>query len=216
MPAKQKIQYARLGLEVMPIGKERGIYFTDETPNFRLKITNLSNKKIRGKLKWFYGFGAGGPENKTFGDVKFDLNQGEAIEEEIMGRLLGFQGNGVIGIPTPPEKTLIQSENPKEIVLKPASEAMTSFHTLYTFTVMEREFYHRVYEYPVKTQRVLTLILILLAGLSISTTILVAYRNFSQIDAIVALIILGAVGVFMLASMKLMPKISSSKHSKTS
>lgn len=156
----------------MPIGKERGIYFTDETPKFLLKITNLSGKRIRGKLKWFYGFGAGGPENRTFGDVEFDLDQEKTVEKEIMGRLLGFQGNGVIGIPTPPEKILIKSENPKEIVLASAPEEMTSFHTLYTFTVMERDFYHRVYEYPVKIQRVLTIILIIL---TIILIILTAY-----------------------------------------
>lgn len=172
VPAKQEVEYARLRLEVMPVGGERGIYFTDETPKFRLKITNLSNKRIRGKLKWFYGFGVGGPTNKTFGDVEFDLDPGGTTEEEIMERLLGFQGNGVIGIPTPPEETLIESENPEEMVLKLASEEMTSFHTLYTFTVMERDFYHRVYEYPVKIQRVLTIILIIL---TIILIILTAY-----------------------------------------
>ncbi len=216
MPAKQKVKYAGLELEVMPIGEERGIYFTDERPKFRLIITNLTKKRISGKLIWFYGFGVGGPANKTFGDVEFDLSQGETVEKEIMGRLLGFQGNGVIGIPTPPEKTLIESENPEEIVLKPASEEMTRFHTLYTFTIMDKEFYRRVYEHPVRIQRTLTLILITLAGLSISTTILVAYRNFSEIDAIVALIILVVVALFMVVSMKLMPKISSSRRSKTS
>jgi len=165
MPGKQRISYAGLELEVLPARDERGIYFTDEFPEFLLRIHNITEKKIRGGLTWFYGFGSGAPENTTPGFVEFDLDPGETTTSNIMGRLLGFQGNGVIAIRTPPLNTVIISENSRERILKPAPARSGGYQTLYTFTIMEREFYHRVYEYPVEIQkqvRLLTVILVIL------------------------------------------------------
>jgi len=164
MSGKQIIVYEGLELEVLPVGEERGIYFTDERPEFLLRIHNITEEKIRGGITWFYGFGSGSPEHITSGSVEFDLDPGETTTRNIMGRLLGFQGNGVIAIPIR-KRTGIRLKNSKETVLDPIPPTLGRYNTLYTFTIMEREFYRRVYEYPMEIQkqvRLLTVILVIL------------------------------------------------------
>jgi len=174
MPGKQNIVYAGLSIEVLPAGEERGIYFTDEYPAFLLKISNVNEKKIRGGLTWFYGFGSGPPAHISSSVVEFDLDPGETTTSNIMGRLLGYQGNGVIAMPILPLEKVIISENSRERVLKPAPPQLGSYHSLYTFTIMDREFYRRVYEYPMEIQkqvRLLTVILVILTALYVAKEI---------------------------------------------
>lgn len=172
MPGKQRVSYAGLELEVEPIPEERGLYFTDESPEFLLKIHNtLNNKRIKssgkGAIRWFYGFGSGGPEARAYGQpIAFDLEPGGNAEERIGRKLLGFQGNGVIGILTASQEDVIESENDEERILR-LPPRTGNFETLYTFTVMEREFYKKIYEYPAKLTKIMTMLMILMTILTI-------------------------------------------------
>lgn len=167
MPGKQKVSYAGLELEVEPIPGERGIYFTDESPEFLLRIHNTLNKRIKssgqGAIVWFYGFGSGSPEAVTYGPpITFDVEPKGTIERKIGNKLLGYQGNGTIGIFTAMQEEVIESDNDKERILK-LPPMRRNYETLYTFTVMEREFYRKIYEYPTKLTKIMTILTILIA-----------------------------------------------------
>ena len=103
-----------------------------------------------------------------------------------MKRLVGIQGNGIIGmfVPVADEKNAIKSENDEERILR-LPNTSNQFHTLYTFVTMEREFYQRFYARPeeimqktkdlTKQVRTLTWIVIVLAALTVIITLLQAF-----------------------------------------
>ena len=189
MPGKQSVGYAYPGLavEATPLGEERGVYFTDEHIRVRFIFTNQSDppKRIKGAVTVFYGFGPSGLEGKTPDIVELDIDPGRSIEVVALDRLLGIQGNGVIGLAMPQGKSW--DETPEEVILRPPP-AGSLFHTLYTFTVMDREYYRRFHEYPAKLSeqiarsqnqtRTLTILLVVLTVIFVLQTLLQALGVF--------------------------------------
>lgn len=191
MPGRQIADCAGLLVEAEPTGS-KGIYFTDETIEVNFKLKNLLNKRLIGEVTFFYGFGPSGLEAKTHETIEFDLQANGEDNINAMQRLVGFQGNGVIGMVLPrfSEKDAIKTDTDTERTIKlprpsPIVGESPVFHTLYTFTSMEREFYQRFYERPevlmgktkdlTKQVRTLTCIVIVLAGLTVAITLLQAF-----------------------------------------
>jgi hypothetical protein len=179
MPGKQEAALAGLLVTAIPNG-ERGVYFTDEILEVKFLLKNQINKMLRGKLTVFYGFGPSGTEGRTSEDIKFDIQPDSSQEITALKRLVGIQGNGVIGMCLPAvggESAVIVSENDKERVLR-ASLLTPSFHTLYTFASMEREFYKRFYKRPEElmdtTKKLTNTVVALTAGLLLLTFVSIA------------------------------------------
>lgn len=154
MPGKQKAACAGLEVEATPTG-ERGLYFTDEFLEVTFTLRNLTSKRLRGAVTVFYGFGPSGLEGKMPETIEFDLGPkdtpNDMQEKKALKRLMGIQGNGVVGMFLPAtgmEQDAIESENEEERILKAASPQSRLFHTLYTFTTMERECHERFHAQP--------------------------------------------------------------------
>jgi len=154
MPGKQTAACAGLELEATPTGA-RGLYFTDEFLEVTFELRNVTSKRLRGAVGVFYGFGPAGLEGKTLEVIEFDLQPkgqpGDSDIKKALRRLVGIQGNGIIGFLLPEtgnELDAIEFENGKERILRASSPHSPNFHTLYTFTTMEREFHERFYARP--------------------------------------------------------------------
>ena len=188
MPGKKRgyHSYPGLAVEAAPVGEERGVYFTDEFMEVRFTFYNESSppKRIRGVVTVFYGFGSSGLEGQTHETIPLDIPPKGRLEKVTLRRLLGIQGNGVIGLLLPPPNSW--SETDDEVLLEQPGTGMSSFDTLYTFTIMDREYYERFHQYPTmlaariaksqnSTSR-LTVILIVLTVVFIGITIWVGLR----------------------------------------
>ena len=185
MPGKQEAALAGLLVTAAPNG-ERGLYFTDENLEVKFLLKNQISKRLSGELTVFYGYGPSGNEARTSEDIKFDIPPNGSQEITALKRLVAIQGNGIIGMSLPigGESTIIVSENDKERVLRSAL-LTPSFHTLYTFTTMEKEFYKRFYERPEElldtTKKltnmvvILTTVVCILTFASIAISLLIGY-----------------------------------------
>lgn len=136
-------------VEAEPQGA-RGLYFTDERIQVTFTLKNTLTKRLSGQIRVFYSYGASGTERSTSEVLTFDLGPNEQTSMTALGRLVGIQGNGVIGLamPVSNESDVIQKDNDERRVLRVPSLDSTGHHILYTFTSMEREFYRRFYEGP--------------------------------------------------------------------
>ncbi len=184
MPGRQHADCAGLRVKAVPIS-ERGLYFTDETIEVTFQFENLLEKRLKGEVTFFYGFGPSGLDGKTCETVEFDLEPKEKSSYNGLKRLVGFQGNGVIGmfLPVWDEQNAIKSDNDEERTLK-LPQTSNQFHTLYTFVTMEREFHERFHARPenimnetkalTKHVRTLTIVVLILAGLSVVMAVLQA------------------------------------------
>jgi hypothetical protein len=181
MPGKQRVNYTYPGLAVegVPVGEERGVYFTDEFMEVRFTFANESSppKRIKGDVTVFYGFGPSGLEGQTPETISLDIPPKQKVEKVTLKRLLGIQGNGVIGLLLPPPNSW--SETANEVLLQQPGTSMSSFHTLYTFTIMDREYYARFHEYPATlAERIakLTILLVVLTLVFIGISIWLGLR----------------------------------------
>lgn len=172
--AWRECSFAGLQVVAYPTGK-KGLYFTDEIIKVTFELTNTTFKQLKGKVTFFYGFGPSGVEGKTFEQVPFDLQpkgiEGNKVEVTALERLIGVQGNCIIGwLLQPTEQSAIESETDEQIVLKPPEQSSKFFHTLYTFVSYNREFYQRVYirqEELMKLTVRLAIVVIVLATLTL-------------------------------------------------
>lgn len=145
--AWQKRSFAGLEVIAYPSGK-RGLYFTDEFIEVTFELTNITTKRLKGSALFFYGFGASGLEGNTSELVPFDLQPkgmpGDKKSVTALNRLIGVQGNCIVGWLLPQIDKDVIEETREEITLKSASKS-SRFETLYTFISYNREFYNRVY-----------------------------------------------------------------------
>ena len=185
--AWQRCSFAGLEVVAYTTGR-RGLYFTDETIQVTLELTNTINKRLRGGATFFYGFGPSGLEGRTSERISFDLEpkgrQGDKGTFTALHRLLGVQGNGIIGWSLQAaEQGAIEAETDEQRIVRPADESSLQFHTLYAFVSYNREFYDRVY---VRQER--------LMKFTVRLTILVVF--FALMTVIVGIIqILQSLGV---------------------
>jgi hypothetical protein len=170
MPGKDIWSFA--GLEVKAnLAGNRGVYLTDEFLDVTVELYNTSiDKRLRGELVFFYGFGTSGLEGRTHEIVSFDLEPKCKEEKKILKRLIGIQGNGIIAVSLHNEHGAWVSETQHEILFRPGLINSPNFYTLYTFTSIDREFQELFYTRPeriMKQTNRLTTILIVLTSLAV-------------------------------------------------
>jgi len=76
MPGRQHADCAGLRVKATPTGN-RGIYFTDEVIEVNFELQNLIEKRLRGEVTFFYGFGPSGLEGRTSETIEFNLEPAE-------------------------------------------------------------------------------------------------------------------------------------------
>lgn len=165
MPGKEVCVFSGLSVSASVIG-ERGIYFTDQVIEVNIELYNTNDKVICGELIFFYGFGPTGNDKQTQQSVLFNIQPRQRHRETILSRLIGVQGNNIIGVYIPH----IQVSN-QNILVIPSIDM--GYRTLYTFVSMEREFYSEVYARPVvameQTNRLQRIMLVLTIAVVICT-----------------------------------------------
>jgi len=133
---------------ISPKVTDRTVFFTDESPEFKVRVENLTNKPIEGPLTLFIGYGTG-----TFEHVdreKFDIDIEPHSHEiySISDYLLAYQGNGIIAHYPPTNFRERDDDNYIEIY----SNLAEDYVPLYTFTIWDRHFYRANYQWPRRAQ----------------------------------------------------------------
>ena len=168
MPGKDIWSFAGLKVKANLAGN-RGVYLTDEFLDVTIELYNTSiDKRLRGELVFFYGFGASGLEGRTHEIVSFDLEPKCKEEKKILKRLIGIQGNGIIAVSLHNEHGAWVSETQHEILFSPGLINSPNFYTLYTFTSIDREFQELFYTRPeriMKQTNRLTIYLLVLTSI---------------------------------------------------
>jgi len=149
---------------VSPSVNKRTVFFTDESPEFRIKVENLADKKIKGPLTFFLGYGTGTFEHidrETF-EVEIEPDSHEYVTLD--GNLLTYQGNGVICHEPP---TNFNSDPNDGDYFDIYSNKSGEYEPLFTFTIWDRHFYRMNYQWPRRAQfaSAILAVLIVLVGI---------------------------------------------------
>lgn len=175
MPASKPAEmFPGFTAEVEPVEPEPDVYFTDQSPTFKLILRNPSETTfVEGSsLRWYLAIGDGMPEPVHTGLIQFELGPGEKVDFEIGDELLAFAGHGVVGVGVRPARGANSSE------LKVRSGRVSDSYTpLYSFSVWDESVYETQHEYPQRLQRItigLTGAVVLFAVLNFVITLIEA------------------------------------------
>jgi hypothetical protein len=149
-------------LEVIrPKVSDNTVFFTDESPEFKIKVENLTDRSIQGPLTIFIGYGTGTFEHTDRERIQVDLDAGETEVFAFGGYLLSYQGNGIIA--HHPPTNFRGDDEEVEIYSKEADK----YEPLYSFTIWDRHFYKINYTWPRRAQfaSAILAVLIILVGI---------------------------------------------------
>ncbi len=153
MPASQRVDIHRNGeiqVEVTPVNHEASLFFTDERPEFDLKVYNNRDSKIGdgSKLQWGIGVGEGRPEAYFQSRLEIEVPPNESRTYRVGGELLALEGHGVFAV----DSSGLGNPNGEVSKLK-ARSLDTNYSVPYSFSVWDRENYQTLHERPVTYQR---------------------------------------------------------------
>lgn len=152
MPASQTVDAFKdkgLLIDIEPISQEPTVYFTDQSPRFRLIIRNRTefNFVEGSSIRWVIAIGSGMPSPIYSEAIDIEVPAGEEREYEIGGKLLAFEGHGVIGVSA---GGALGSGDPNYELRERRAQ---SYDAVYTFSVWDRSQYESLHETPKKLQR---------------------------------------------------------------
>lgn len=151
MPASRSVDVFRgLTAEVEPIGPEQEVYFTDQSPEFKLILRNPTDSDfVDGSLiTWCLAIGSGKAEPFYTERRRIELPAGEQIELEIGDEVLAYEGHGVVGVSVRDAR----GDGDPDYQLR-ASSTVNDYQAVYSFSVWDRSQYESQHEYPQKLQR---------------------------------------------------------------
>jgi len=151
---EEKVLRVTAGVEEEPTE----VFYTDENPTFKLKISNLTDTPVEGTFPWHLDIGNGKMRISKNAEVRIDGNSEEI--RSLTPSLLAVQDSGYIAAELPYEQS-IEVENG---VIKLSTAAGET--PLYTFSVWDRDFYRANYVWPRRSQiaSVVLAVLIVLVG----------------------------------------------------
>lgn len=152
MPASQAVDVFRgLTVEVKPVDEEPDVFFTDQSPKFKLIVRNVTDYNfVEGsELTWYLAIGPGMPEPVYKKDLSIEVPTGEKREYEIGGELLAFDGHGVVGVLAGGAS----GRGEPDYELRSAG-ALNNYEPAYTFSVWDRSYYKSAHEHPQKLQKI--------------------------------------------------------------
>ncbi len=171
MPANRQIDVRdnnEVYLEItIDVKNDKEVYFTDEEVCFEIKIENVSDRRVKGKLGWFLGRGSGTIDhaNNRDNDLQIDLDPGEIHKESLSTGYLTHQSNALIGVNMPGD--VDRSIDGVIEISEPQTDAGNMYYQEgFSFTVWDREFYKVNYRRPRRAQyaSVALAVLIILVG----------------------------------------------------
>lgn len=153
MPASQTVNYTRYGylkISVEPIDEPDSVYFTDQSPSFRMIFENISDRTItsrdgRDVVKWFLALGSDG-QMLNSGSIDFSIGPGEIHEEVIEPGLLAYEENAVLGIGS--TALIGNHQNDEDPIQFSPSQSERITKELYSFPVWDRSHYRAIHEQP--------------------------------------------------------------------
>lgn len=151
MPASEPVELVDgLFATIEPLKEPDSIFFTRDKPIFELTLTNNSEYHfVKGsQMNWVIGVGQGMPEPIYLETLDVEIPKGESRTYKIGGKLLAFEGHGVIGVTSgghsgksdSDERTLTQSHG-------------TTYNPAYTFSVWDEDHYSIIHEKPKQMMR---------------------------------------------------------------
>lgn len=175
MPASTELYYQRyenIRVSVEPFQEPDRVYFTDESPEFELVLSNETDRHVTSHegegIYWVLALGTGIPEAYKWGteEVKIEPHGEQRIR--IGGELLAHEGNASIAINR--NLSLRGGRDHDPIILDAGPFDKQNLQTLYTFSIWDRSHYEEVHEQPKRLQRwvvLLSLLVALLAAIQI-------------------------------------------------
>lgn len=150
MPASRSVDvFKGLIVEIEPKNEEQEVYFTDESPEFKMVVQNPTkyNFESGSAIRWVIAIGSGMP-SPVYNEVQsIEVPPGEEREYEIGGELLAFEGHGVVGVSAGGAKG--RGEPDYELRDRKAR----SYEAAYTFSVWDRSQYESLHERPRDLQK---------------------------------------------------------------
>ncbi|UHQ98242.1 hypothetical protein HYG81_19350 (plasmid) [Natrinema zhouii] len=161
MPASQKLEN-HFTVEAEPVIEPDPVFFTDESPEFDLKVTNNEDFEIGNgaTIRWVLAIGSGKPEPVHKGGERVILDPGETKTYRVGGDLLSYDGHGVFGV-------AYGSPLGNDGTRKLHTRSHDSYKPLYSFSVWDRSQYDAVHEQPKRNQKWIVASSILVAILAI-------------------------------------------------
>lgn len=175
MPASTELYYQRyenIRVSVEPFQEPDRVYFTDESPEFELVLSNETDRHVTSHegegIYWVLALGTGIPEAYKWGteEVKIEPHGEQRIR--IGGELLAHEGNASIAINR--NLSLRGGRDHDPIILDAGPFDKQNLQTLYTFSIWDRSHYEEAHEQPKRLQRwvvLLSLLVALLAAIQI-------------------------------------------------
>ena len=175
MPASKEIYYHRyqnIRVWVEPLHEPDRVYFTDESPEFDLVLSNETDRHVTTHedegIYWVLAIGPGIPEAYKWRSEKVDIEPHGEQRIRIGGELLAHEGNASIAINQ--NVTLRGGKDHEPIILDVSRFHKENLRNLYTFTIWDRTHYESIHEQPKRLQKwvvVLSVLVVLLAVIQI-------------------------------------------------
>lgn len=150
MPASKSVDvFKGLHVEVEPINGEPDVYFTDESPSFELTVRNPTEYNFAkgSSIRWVIAIGSGMPSPIYNEVVDIEVPPGEERKYKIGGKLLAFEGHGVVGVSAGGATGLGDPD------YELRERRARNYDPVYTFSVWDRSQYETLHERPKKLQK---------------------------------------------------------------
>lgn len=152
MPASQTVNwFDGLKITVEPKEDGKGIYYTDECPHFCLKIENDGEYHLHegSELSWYVAVGDGQPTPHHREVQEIEIARGESKEYTIGGKLLAYEGHGIIGVAN--GGVSVRGPEQGQGIMKTSNTG--SYEPVLTFSVWDREHYRILHKKPREWQK---------------------------------------------------------------
>ncbi|AHZ23563.1 hypothetical protein E6P09_14240 [Haloferax mediterranei ATCC 33500] len=150
MPASQEVEIHRdwVTAEVKPKETDRDIYFTDESPEFTLSVSNHLDADLRedSRLTWSIAVGDGYPDPYVREHLEIPVPANETVDFTIGGEQLAFEGHGIVGL----SAGGMGGPRSDEPVLQKSTS--NSYNPALSFSIWDREHYDVIHRQPKRTQ----------------------------------------------------------------
>jgi hypothetical protein len=171
MPAKQTVPITKssdASVDMLTVDVEgdlrpwQSVYFTDQNPEFKVRVTNISDEVIKGPVRARVQFDESNREYESpVETINCELDPGESEIGVLEPDIMSYQGHGAVRI----DRARVSSsrdESHHEITSRSGSGARA-----YTFMVYDRDYYRLNYLWPRRAQYAAAVLSVLIVAVGI-------------------------------------------------